>query len=73
MHVCSALTHHTSPPARRRAHQVRRMMAALMDPSHVDDRDYYGNKRLELAGGWVVGQGCLQLAAPLFRCQMTST
>lgn len=30
---------------------MRRLLAAMADPSHVDDRDYYGNKRLELAGG----------------------
>eukprot|EP00877_Chromochloris_zofingiensis_P003786 jgi/Chrzof1/13408/Cz07g31260.t1 len=30
---------------------VRRMMYAALDPSFIDDRDYYGNKRLELAGG----------------------
>lgn len=30
---------------------LRRMLAAVLDPSCVDDRDYYGNKRLELAGG----------------------
>lgn len=29
---------------------LRRMMAAKLDPSLVDDRDYYGNKRMELAG-----------------------
>lgn len=29
---------------------VRRVMAAEINPSSVDDRDYYGNKRLELAG-----------------------
>ncbi|KAJ6642091.1 DNA-directed RNA polymerase III subunit RPC2 [Pseudolycoriella hygida] len=29
---------------------VRRVIAAELDPSAVDDRDYYGNKRLELAG-----------------------
>lgn len=29
---------------------VRRMMYAALDPSFIDDRDYYGNKRLELAG-----------------------
>jgi DNA-directed RNA polymerase III subunit RPC2 len=29
---------------------IRRVMAVEMDPSQVDDRDYYGNKRLELAG-----------------------
>ena len=30
---------------------MRRMLAAMLDPKLVDDRDYYGNKRLELAGG----------------------
>ncbi|OMJ79016.1 hypothetical protein SteCoe_21047 [Stentor coeruleus] len=29
---------------------VRRVVDAMIDPSKVDDRDYYGNKRLELAG-----------------------
>ncbi|GAB6027282.1 DNA-directed RNA polymerase III subunit RPC2, variant 2 [Chamberlinius hualienensis] len=29
---------------------IRRIIAAQKDPSSVDDRDYYGNKRLELAG-----------------------
>lgn len=27
-----------------------RVIAAKLDPSMVDNRDYYGNKRLELAG-----------------------
>lgn len=30
---------------------IRRMLYAMLDPSFIDDRDYYGNKRLELAGG----------------------
>eukprot|EP00736_Rhodelphis_marinus_P004775 Rmarinus@m.6141 len=29
---------------------VRRVILAQLDPSTVDDKDYYGNKRLELAG-----------------------
>jgi DNA-directed RNA polymerase III subunit RPC2 len=29
---------------------LRRMLISIIDPSHLDDRDYYGNKRLELAG-----------------------
>lgn len=29
---------------------IRRVMAAQMNSAAVDDRDYYGNKRLELAG-----------------------
>ena len=36
--------------ARYLATMVRRVVDVAQDPSKVDDRDYYGNKRLELAG-----------------------
>ncbi|ELR20086.1 DNAdirected RNA polymerase, beta subunit [Acanthamoeba castellanii str. Neff] len=29
---------------------IRRILLAMRDPSTMDDKDYYGNKRLELAG-----------------------
>ena len=29
---------------------IRRIIEAIQDPSKTDDKDYYGNKRLELAG-----------------------
>lgn len=32
------------------AQMIRRMLIAKDDPSTIDDKDYYGNKRLELAG-----------------------
>lgn len=32
------------------AMMTRRVIAAVVDPSMIDDRDYLGNKRLELAG-----------------------
>ncbi|GAA5896402.1 hypothetical protein JCM5296_002722 [Sporobolomyces johnsonii] len=32
------------------ANMARRVLAAMQDPKNVDDRDYVGNKRLELAG-----------------------
>lgn len=32
------------------AQMLRRIIAAKDDPTSVDDKDYYGNKRLELAG-----------------------
>ena len=35
------------------AYMIRRMLYAMIDDSFIDDRDYYGNKRLELAGGQI--------------------
>ncbi|BGP27572.1 DNA-directed RNA polymerase III subunit RPC2 [Rhodotorula toruloides] len=32
------------------ANMARRVLMAMLDPKNVDDRDYVGNKRLELAG-----------------------
>ena len=29
---------------------IRRVIEAIKDPAKLDDKDYYGNKRLELAG-----------------------
>ena len=38
------------PKALYIAHMTRRVLMAMHDPKLVDDRDYVGNKRLELAG-----------------------
>lgn len=32
------------------AQMMRRLLVAMDDPAAIDDKDYYGNKRLELAG-----------------------
>lgn len=32
------------------ATMIRRILVAVRDPSTIDDKDYYGNKRLELSG-----------------------
>ena len=34
-------------------HIVRRVLSTVLDPSLLDDKDYYGNKRLELAGSLI--------------------
>jgi hypothetical protein len=34
-------------------HIVRRVLKTVLDPSLLDDKDYYGNKRLELAGSLI--------------------
>ena len=31
-------------------HIARRVLKTVKDPTLLDDKDYYGNKRLELAG-----------------------
>ena len=36
--------------ARYIALMIRRIIDAVNDPTKLDDKDYYGNKRLELAG-----------------------
>mmetsp|Transcript_19885 Transcript_19885/g.67765 ORF Transcript_19885/g.67765 Transcript_19885/m.67765 type:complete len:1122 (+) Transcript_19885:130-3495(+) len=35
------------------AGMIRRVLAVLKNPNCIDDKDYYGNKRLELAGGLI--------------------
>jgi DNA-directed RNA polymerase beta subunit len=40
---------------------ISRVIQAKIDPTSVEDRDYYGNKRLELAGS-------LGRKVPLWHC-----
>jgi len=44
------LNYHFEPKALFMVFMMRRILQAVQDPSTIDDKDYYGNKRLELAG-----------------------
>lgn len=35
------------------AHIVRRVLQTVLDPTLIDDKDYYGNKRIELPGSQI--------------------
>jgi len=48
-----AIDHDFSSKAKYLGLMVRWLIFAVEDPKFLDDKDYYGNKRLELAGGMV--------------------
>jgi DNA-directed RNA polymerase beta subunit len=47
---------------------MRRMLLAVKDPSFIDDRDYYGNKRLELAGAVLRWARCAYTFPVIYSC-----
>jgi len=49
-HIPLSKHHRFFAKCRYMALMIRRIIEASFDPARLDDKDYYGNKRLELAG-----------------------
>lgn len=49
-HVPTGINFNYRPKALFIGSILRKMIIASIDPNEFDDKDYYGNKRLELAG-----------------------
>ena len=49
-HIPLSKHHRFFAKCRYMALMIRRIIEASFDPNRLDDKDYYGNKRLELAG-----------------------